>query len=182
MVRKVFISASLLVKQFRLIPNDVLDNSLLFFAAARSWMFPSSKAELQEAKKQPTLYINFDEDFKSFVLDKEEKGDVYWFRPECDYNKASSWLEARKDTDGSNFLPLILDPKWWKTEFNVDGNNEQQFTSDGAAIAQHIQDNTFEYDTVSEILVQSNPFLEPALTWEEHTVVQVVDEEEELAE
>lgn len=117
--RYIFLSASFLSKQYKSIPADVVDHAIFFFGGKRSWLFPTNREEMLEARSNPAKYLEFDEEYKSLILRKEKSGHVFWLLPEKSYSKFSSFLEGLVDpTSGENYLPLILDEAWWKT-----GNN-----------------------------------------------------------
>lgn len=108
-------SASFLSKQYKSIPHDIISNSIFFFGAKRSWLFPANRDEMLEARKQPTKYLEFDEDFKSIILQKEEAGLCFWQKPHKDFKQASAFFEKIVDpVSGENYFPLVLDEHWWK--------------------------------------------------------------------
>lgn len=112
--RAVFISASFLSKQYKSIPAFVLDNSVFFFGAKRSWLFPSNREEMVEARTQK--YLEFDEDFKSLILHKEDENLCFWQKPHTDFKAASAFFEKIVDpVSGENYLPLVLDDNWWRS-------------------------------------------------------------------
>ena len=114
--RLVFLSATFLSKQYKSIPVEVLENAVFLFGSKRSWLFPSTREEMLEARQHPSKYLEFDEDFKSLVLHKEQQKLVFWLLPSKDYKQASAFIEALEDPiSKENYLPLILDEGWWKT-------------------------------------------------------------------
>jgi hypothetical protein len=116
--RRIFLSASFLSKQYRQIPDAVLDSAMFFFGSRRSWMFPKTREEMIEARSQPAKYLEVDEDCKSLILKKEAQGLVYWFLPSKDYQGMSQLLEDTQDpTSEESSLPLLLDEEWWRTGF-----------------------------------------------------------------
>jgi len=161
--RTVFVSASFLSKQYKNIPAYVLEPAIFLFGGNRSWLFPTSREEMLEARSQPTKYLEFDEDFKSLILKKEEEGLVHWFKPENSYRKASDFLEGVQDpVSQENYLPLVLDEDWWKKDFNT---AEGKYTSNVDQIVQNFKSGDFDYDAVMELIYQSNPTLQPTLYW-----------------
>jgi len=159
----VFISASFLSKQYRSIPAETLNNSIFFFGAKRSWLFPSNREEMIEARSQPTKYLEFDEDFKSLILQKETDGLCYWQQPQNDFKKVSLFFEKIVDpVSGENYLPLVLDDNWWKSEFD---SKEAKFTSDIEQVIANYKNGEHDYDAVMELIYQSNPTLVPTLFW-----------------
>ncbi|MGW0394385.1 hypothetical protein ACWDYJ_26555 [Streptomyces sp. NPDC003042] len=163
--RHAFMNATYLSKQYRAIPPEQLDSAVFFFGAKRSWMFPTNREEMIEARNLPAKYLEFDEDFKSLILSKEKQGLVFWLLPEKSYAKASAWIEGITDpVRGENYLPLVLDENWWLTEFT---SADSKFTQDAKAIVSNFKQGEFDYDSVMELLYQSNPTLVPTLYWAE---------------
>jgi hypothetical protein len=74
----VFISASFLVRCWKKVPPNRLEDSILFFGSKRSWVFPANAEETAESKQQPTDYLGFEAGFKQLILEKEKQGLVYW--------------------------------------------------------------------------------------------------------
>lgn len=163
--RQAFLSLSFLVKQYKSIPAEVLSNSIFVFNAKRSWLFPTGEQEVLEAKNRTEKYIEYDEDFKSLILQQEKQHLVYWFLPDKNYLMLSSFLEAMVDpVANDNYLPLILDPAWWESEFSSD---TAKYTSDIQAIVKNFKAGEFDYDALMELLYQSNPTLVPTLYWQD---------------
>lgn len=75
--RTVFLSATFLSKQYKSIPVEVLENAILLFGSKRSWLFPSNREEMLEARNNPSKYLEFDEDYKTLILHKEEQVCVF---------------------------------------------------------------------------------------------------------
>ncbi len=163
--RSVFLSAPFLSKQYKSIPDEVLEASILFFGAKRSWLFPSNSEEMLEAKKLSEKYLEFDEDYKSFILRKEKQNLVHWLLPSKDYQRASEFFANILDpVSKENYLPLILDKNWWQTEFvSTDG----KYTKNAEQIISNFNSGEFDYEAVMELLYQSNPTLIPTLYWAE---------------
>jgi len=133
-------------------------------------MFPKSREDMQEAKNQSTKYVEFDEELKSLILEKEEQGLVYWFQPDKDYNKASEFFQKVQDPlTGENYLPLLLDDDWWRSEFVPE---EAKFTANVDQIINNYTTGENDYDSVMELIAQSNPTLIPTLFWEETVYVK----------
>ena len=113
--RIVFVSASFLSKQYKSIPSHVLDNSIFFFGAKRSWLFPANREQMIEARAQPAKYLEFDEDFKSLILTKDARGLCCWQLPDKDFQLISKFFEAVVDpVSGERYLPLVLDDHYWR--------------------------------------------------------------------
>ena len=163
--RYVFLSASFLSKQYQSVPDGVLGDAILFFGAKRSWLFPANREEMLEARSQPTKYLEFDEAFKSLILDKEERKHVFWLLPGRDYKAASTFLEGITDpVGGERYRPLILTEEWWLTKFN---SKDAKFCQDAKVVVSNFKQGEFNYDPVMELLYQSNPTLIPTLYWVE---------------
>lgn len=163
--RYAFLSATILSKQYKAIPSEVVDNCVLIFGSKRSWLFPTTLDEMLEARNNPAKYLEFDEDCKSLILRKETQNLAFWLLPEGDYKKLSAFLEKIVDpTSGKNYLPLRLDEGWWQTEFST---NDSKYASDGKQVVANFKAGEFDYDAVMELLYQSNPTLVPTLYWAE---------------
>jgi hypothetical protein len=163
--RYVFLSASFLSKQYQSVPDGVLGDAILFFGAKRSWLFPENREEMLEARSQPTKYLEFDEAFKSLILDKEARKQVFWLLPGRDYKAASTFLEGITDpVGGERYRPLILTEEWWLTKFN---SKDAKFCQDAKLVVSNFKQGEFNYDPVMELLYQSNPTLIPTLYWVE---------------
>lgn len=163
--RYVFLSATFLSKQYRAVPAEVIDSAVFFFGLKRSWFFPTNREEMLEARNLPTKYLEFDEDYKSLVLAKEKQGMVFWLLPGKSYSDASKLIEAITDpVSKEHYLPLILDEKWWLTEFN---SKDAKFCQDAKSVVSNFKQGEFDYDAVMELLYQSNPRLVPTLFWAE---------------
>ena len=163
--RYAFLSATFLSKQYKAIPSEAIDNAIFFFGANRSWLFPNNREEMLGARSQPVKYLEFDEDFKSLILYKEERKLVFWLLPGKSYSNGSKLIEAITDpVSQENYLPLILDENWWLTEFTA---KDAKFCQDPASIINNFTQGNFDYDPVMELLYQSNPTLIPTLYWAE---------------
>ena len=92
--RLVFISASFLVKEYTAIPPLVLQHAIFFFGSDRRWVFPATKQEEMTSRRQPTKYLDFPEEFKQLILEKERQGRVVWLKPDCNYGLVSKKLSA----------------------------------------------------------------------------------------
>lgn len=163
--RTVFISATSLSKQYKSIPPEVLETSILFFGAKRSWLFPTNREEMLEARNLSTKYLEYDEDYKSFILQKEKEKLVYWLLSNKDYQSASEFFTNIIDpVSNENYCPLILDKNWWEKEF-VPTN--AKYTNNTELIVSNFNNGEFDDDAVMELLYQSNPTLIPTLYWAE---------------
>jgi len=161
--RVVFVSASFLSKQYKTIPTYVMEPAIFLFGGKRSWLFPTNREEMLEARNQQTKYLEFDEDFKSLILKKEDESLCFWFRPENSYKKASEFLENIQDPVSSeNYLPLVLDEDWWRTDFD---STQGKYTTNVDQVVQNFKSSDFDYDAVMELIYQSNPTLQPTLYW-----------------
>lgn len=163
--RYVFLSPKFLSKQYKSVPVEILENSIFFFGADRSWLFPSSREEMAEARKQTDKYLEFDEDFKSLIQHKEEKKMAFWLLPKKSYAEGSEIVAALSDpVSRENYLPLIAEEKWWNSEFSV---KDAKYCTTVKTIVDTIKEGSFDFDAVMELLYQSNPTLVPTLYWTE---------------
>jgi len=162
--RTAFVSEIFLSKQYKSIPADVLNNSIFIFKGKRSWLFPSTRADLLEAKNLAPAYLEFDQEYKSLIQQKEEARLVFWFSPNKNYQEMSSFLEGITDlSSGEPYSPLRLDEEWWYSEFKPEA--AKFISADG--VVRNLKTGDFDYDAVRELLYQSNPSLTPILYWSE---------------
>ncbi|MEU1509861.1 hypothetical protein [Kitasatospora sp. NPDC005748] len=163
--RHVFLSATFLSKQYKSVPSEILEGAIFFFGGKRSWLFPANREEMLEARSQPAKYLEFDEDYKSLIRHKESQKQVFWLLPEKNYRAGSDVIEALTDpVRKENYLPLILDEEWWRTEFVPE---DAKYAKDATQIINNFKQGEFDYDAVMELLYQSNPTLVPTLYWAE---------------
>jgi len=128
-------------------------------------LFPTNREEMLEARSLPSKYLEFDEDYKTLILHKEQQNLVFWLLPSKDYKKASEFIEAIVDhVSKENFLPLILDEDWWVSEFS---SKDAKYSKDVKQIVQNFKTGEFDYDAVMELFYQSNPTIVPTLYWAE---------------
>ena len=117
--RVVFCSLSLLEREFKKIPSNVLKNAVLCLDADRSWAFhpfsegKGSERQISFLKSQfDSRYFDFEADFLAFLREKEETGLCYWHRPNRNYKDMSTFFESIKDPVEEKdvfYNPLILD-------------------------------------------------------------------------
>eukprot|EP00698_Gefionella_okellyi_P003167 TRINITY_DN12965_c0_g1_i1.p1 TRINITY_DN12965_c0_g1~~TRINITY_DN12965_c0_g1_i1.p1 ORF type:complete len:157 (-),score=26.12 TRINITY_DN12965_c0_g1_i1:34-504(-) len=152
--RLVFISASYLCNDYRRVPASILADALFFFGSNRSWVFPGSDLERRESKQQPTRYLEFDEAFRQLILSKEEKGEVYWLKPDRNYHKVSAWLQTLRDPHtGQAYAPLRLVDKDWVSKGRQD-------------VVRNYNDGEHDYRCVMALVADSNASLKPVLRYE----------------
>ena len=159
MQRVVFISASYLQKEFSDIPNNVMENAIFFFGSDRKWIFPQNEQDRAESAQQPTKYLNFNDEFKQLILKKEGEGLVYWLKPNKSYEDVSRFFTTITDPcTGLPYKPLILDDNFW--------NNlpyDKVCYVNGRRVVMNYKTGEHDYDSVCELLVQSNRTLVPVL-------------------
>ena len=117
--RVVFISASFLVRFYTQVAPETLIDSIFFFGSDRRWVFPSTPAQIQMSRNQPTNYLDFPDDFKQLILAKERDGLVYWLKPSMDYEKVSDFFVEL----GYEPLKLIQHRDWWGGEGHISNPN-----------------------------------------------------------
>ncbi|KAH3756167.1 hypothetical protein Pelo_12018 [Pelomyxa schiedti] len=158
--RVVWISASYLSKFYTAIPEDVMRQSIFFFGSDRSWVFPRTPAEEAASRRQPTRYLDFSPRFKDLILQKEQEGLVYWLKPNKNFEEVSAFFQTIDDpTTGSKYKPLILDKMWWKERTR----QQSKYNIAGINVVQNFLLGEHDYQSVKELLFQSNPSLMPAL-------------------
>jgi len=155
--------------------REIPEDALFFFGSKRSWVFPSTDAEIAESKKQSSSYTSeVAAPMRALILEKEERNEVFWLKPpgflyrgglyEGDpnaFDKASVWLQSLTDpVTGEPYPPLKLDVQWWMTEFQA---SSAKYTGDARTICRNFRNGAHDYDPVQELLYQSCPTLEPVL-------------------
>ena len=137
--RIVFISASFLVHEYTSVPRDVLDSALLFFGSKRSWIFPANKEDEAESRAQPTRYLQFPSSFKDWIQAKEARNEVFWLKPECSYERVSTWLQSL------GYNGLQLDDSYWLSK------------NEGSRVVKNYTTGEHDYAAVIELVNHSNP-------------------------
>jgi phosphopantetheine adenylyltransferase len=126
--RLVFISLSIIMREFPSIPIDVLEDSLFFFGSKRMWIWPTDDAAMAEAAQQPGNYCGMADGLRELLKRKDEQGEVCFLKPDelgepdevvfGDYAKASAWLAQLTDPrTGAPYGPLRLEREWWEQSF-----------------------------------------------------------------
>lgn len=157
-----------------------LRNAIFFFDADRSWVFrstdpaPSRHAQLFNAR-----YVRCSPDVLELIKAKEEQGLCHWFRPHCDWVKASAFFESIVEVGTSSkakqLHPLQLNvARWlslagsngWQGEVRQDGRKNDpdcvpRYTRNVAKVACVLRGGSFDYASVCELLYQSNRNLDP---------------------
>ena len=173
-MRVVFISASQLVRQWRSVPQAVLESSLFFFGSKRKWLFPETDADKAESRAQPTDYLGFHSDFRALILAKEQRGEVFFLKPADtayagDFAAASAWLTRLADpATGEAYGPLLLEEGWWMGEGGAGYSGRASFVrASGRSVVRNFQTGDHDYDPTMELVRQSNAGLLPCLCWDE---------------
>eukprot|EP00443_Scrippsiella_acuminata_P025374 CAMPEP_0115232390 /NCGR_PEP_ID=MMETSP0270-20121206/33743_1 /TAXON_ID=71861 /ORGANISM="Scrippsiella trochoidea, Strain CCMP3099" /LENGTH=206 /DNA_ID=CAMNT_0002647085 /DNA_START=184 /DNA_END=800 /DNA_ORIENTATION=- len=140
----------------------------------------SSKSSLASA-----LYRNeFSREFLQWVLTKEKEGCVFWYKPERDLYKLSTFFEEKIDpVNEMPYRPLLLDAHWWRIRFQRTGaryigspstvvaaiaeaDARHQVTDERLAL--HLdcaRSHDIDIPVLQELIYQSNPTLEPISKW-----------------
>ena len=159
MKKYIFISASKLQKFWRIIPKEILYNSLFFFGSKRHWLFPENEEDFIDSKKQPTDYLSFDKELLELIKSKELKNEVFFLKSKetehaGDFNKASDWLI----TNGLNALWLNRDI-WYKNRDYIEKINYYNVSMD--KIIYNYETGNHFYEEVMALLKYSNENVEP---------------------
>ena len=129
-----------------------------------SWLFPQNDRERKESLRQPTKYLEFEEEFQQLILRKEKQGLVYWLKPDEDYRKVSAFLEQITDPiTGSNYKPLILKDTFWKSEWD---SKAGKYSKNSDRVICNYRMGEHDYYPVMELLYQSNPTMVPVLRFQ----------------
>jgi hypothetical protein len=82
-------------------------------------------------------------------------------KPACSYAQVSAWLQTITDpVTGQKYGPLKLDAAWWKANLTV---KTRHFYTNSDRVIQNFKLGEHDYDATMELLVQSNPTLNPVL-------------------
>jgi hypothetical protein len=121
----VFISLSMLMRDYERVPTKELEDALFFFGSKRMWVWPETEVARREALQQPTRYDRIPSRLLELLERKDDAGEVFFLKPDKpgvpdvevfgDYPRASTWLQ------GLGYQPLRLDPEWWRAVFSKQG-------------------------------------------------------------
>jgi hypothetical protein len=178
--RYVFISASSLARQWRQVPEEVLEEALFFFGSKRRWLFPSDPEQVSESMEQPGQYHLMDREFLDIILKKESRGEVIFLKhddlryrtypgpPDTEaYQRVSVALSGETapadPASGERYRPLLLDPEWWREKGR--GWSGFRWEKNPEFVIQNFCNGYHDYNEVMELLYQSNPTLRPILSW-----------------
>lgn len=175
--RQVYLSITELERKFHEIEMTILGNCILIFDADRSWVLDIDAPSNGNAGYK----MHFSDDFLEFLVWKEEKLHLHWFRPTKSYEAISTFLCSISDPTNNHQLyrELILDPKRWYTLLATDkkgqgwhGNmsllpkviskrlaidsKKPRYTKSIGRILFNIESSSFDIVAVQELLYQSN--------------------------
>jgi len=196
--RYVFLCPTSLSKHFDVLPHQAKDSGLLVFKCSRDWLLRDPKRirkKITESRvecgvpknarnrKAPASSIpkaalsaaachsEFSKDFMHWVLKKEKDHEVFWWKPEKDFQKLSKFLQEKIDPVSEQpYRPLLLDPHWWHVNFH---RSTARFCNNPAIIAANISERSnagidkrdVALHVLQELIYQSNPALEPIIKW-----------------
>jgi hypothetical protein len=186
--RYAFVCPMSLNKTFEFIPPEVKDRCLLIFRCTRSRLFPSmadqhatvlprvdcaygmkyEQQENLERQRKPWQGGSLHPEVAHWILEKDRQGQVYWFKPECDLKKLSAFIESFIDPMTNwKYAPLIMDPKWWRTQFRPSAAKYVHNPNVVIANMNHVEEKIHELDlgVLQELIYQSNQTLEPCTKW-----------------
>lgn len=195
--RYVFLCPMSLSKQFEVLPQQAKDSALLVFRCRRNLLFPdsfevrksrtdsrldcgvtrigkrppaSASASLSKGTLSSAIYQSeFSREFMQWVLIKEKEGCVFWYKPEKDLRKLSTFIEDKIDpVNEMPYRPLLLDPQWWRVKF-VRTNGK--YLVNPSLVVNHLprgdanDQSDIDIMALQELIYQSNPTLEPISKW-----------------
>mmetsp|Transcript_92287 Transcript_92287/g.152867 ORF Transcript_92287/g.152867 Transcript_92287/m.152867 type:complete len:213 (-) Transcript_92287:8-646(-) len=152
--------------------SQIPEDALFFFGSKRSWVFPENEAEVQESRRNSSRYTKPDyQKIRDLILKKEGAQQVFFLKPPgfkyngdlfhgdpAAFHIASKWLTGHLDpVTGKPYSPLILQPDWWRTEFD---RFKAKYTNSVDTIIKNFECGAHDYNPVKELLYQSNPSLE----------------------
>jgi len=173
--RTCFISCSQLARGYNLVPKAEMDNALFLFGSKRSWVFPETPEEIEDAGCQPGNYNNMNKKFKELIKKKDEQGLVFFLKPDdlvysiaqdngdpTAYHRASEWLKTVVDpTTGQNYPGLNLDLDYWKNEF---AGGKYLHQVGGKFVADLIEQGSHGYSSIMQLIATSCPTIKPRRT------------------
>lgn len=197
--RYVFLCPTSLCKHFDAIPQQGKDSALLVFRCSRDRLFvdraavrkrlneprldsgmakkKSSRARSASPKAKGTIRAltatasEFSQEFLQWVLSKEKEGRVFWFKPDRDVQRLSTFFTQLTDpTTGQPYKPLLLDPQWWRVRFS---RATARYVGNPATVISNISEKSMpipesrdlDIPALQELIYQSNPSLEPIAWW-----------------
>lgn len=201
--RYVFLCPMRLAMQFDVLPHQAKDMALLVFRCARNHVFDDSASERVERMRAKvdagrsgqrfggrrttalgsgaparlplnTCRCNYSEQFLEWVRTKEKEDCVFWYRPDRDLQRLSSFFEDKIDPVREQpYRPLLLDPHWWRVRFD---RHRARFVGNPSVICGQIAGHVgadsnglhsmdITEQVMKELLFQSNPTLEPLSNW-----------------
>lgn len=113
--RYVFLSPADLSSQIDHIPQLVRQKCIVVFPCSRETLFPSRGDKMRRSAARMIVRPNF----RRWLLQKEQDGMVFYFKPDRSYELLSDFLERIADpVTGRKYSELLLDSHWWRTKFN----------------------------------------------------------------
>jgi len=174
--RRIYISLSSLLRQWDqkgpTLISEMPRDALFFFGSKRSWVFPSTEAEVKESKGENPKYTHDRyQPVRALILQKESRNEVFWLKPPgfvyngslfhgdpAAFGRASEWLQQLADpVTGQRYQPLRLDPDWWRQSFE---KHSAEYTRHVDTIIRNFTNGAHDYMPVMELLHQSNPTLD----------------------
>jgi len=164
----IFLSCSVLSKEWKRVPGDVLESALFFFGSKRKWLFPQTEGEVLEARRQPGKYHKIDKHFLDLVRRKESRGEVHFLKKpnlhfghsEYDpnaYHRVSEWLKGQGYPEG-----LQLEKEWWKNK----SPQKLQYRTNPFRVIMNFTKGSHGYEEVKELVYQSSGGrLKPIIRW-----------------
>merc|ERR1719320_1963031 len=154
----IFLSCSALSRYWRRVPSDVLESALFFFGSKRKWLFPQTKSDGVEARRQPGRYHKIDRLFLELVQRKDSRGEVCFLkRPDLHfehdekdpnaYFRVSEWLKQQGYPEG-----LQLNEEWWKKK----PVQEFRYTTNSRRVISNFKTGSHSYEEVKELVYQSS--------------------------
>jgi len=190
--RIVFVSLVGLHKTWKETPIHVLYSCLILLPIGREWLPTSPKTTLFKKNNKPPAKpdgkhaeIANDEEFVTFLQFKNEQGFIFWAREDADADSQDSFSDDASDAFIAPFwkhvsqrLSKLYDPVSRQTyaplkcdDFFKDRDQfEPQFEKNRAAILAELYFAQMKFKAVQEILYQSNPTLNPIVSFAPHCI------------
>ena len=166
--RACFINLVGFEKTWKSVPKVVLDNALIVVNSKREWVFFRKEKTNKEHRKQKR-YEGFDDEFRECLRTKEEQRQLYWFKDKPKFSSLSKFLTQHTHTQtGKRYSPLHLKDFWWAQSWGG-SVNPPRFTKSKEKVISNYKSGSFDENSISELLYQSNPNIEPIVEYsDEH--------------
>eukprot|EP01083_Nonionella_stella_P152524 489068_1 len=168
--RVVFVSLIGLCDSWTQVPYHTLYSALCILPLKRKWIcHPRQYVDELNARLLTKFCLNSDDtkEFIRFLLWKDEQGLVFWMLDASEgdsttlvsvlwHNLSAKLCSLYDPVTGANYQPLQLKPLWWQNKLN-DEPFVSKYNTKAASVLTELYFATLKFNTVQEIIYQSNP-------------------------